>query len=187
MNVYEKCPILENNYFMLRYVQDKDAEELLKVYSDIKSVPIFNSDNCNGDIFYYTTLERMKQQIRFWDEEYKKKYYVRWSIIDKKTSSVIGTIELFNRKASDFFNNCGLLRLDLRSDYEKNDQIVKILEIIIDNAYNLFNCNLIATKAISTATERIKALTKCGFTYSDEKLIGHDGAIYNDYYIIKNN
>lgn len=183
MNVYKKCPILENDYFLLRYIREEDAEDLLKVYSDKKAVLLFNSDNCNGDIFYYTTLERMKQQIRFWDDEYNKEYYVRWSIIDKKTSSVIGTIELFNRKANDFFNNCGLLRLDLRSDYEKNEQIEKILEIIIDNAFNLFNCNLIATKAISIATERIKALTKCGFNYSEEKLIGHDGTIYNDYYI----
>lgn len=183
MNVYKKCPILENDYFLLRYIREEDAEDLLKVYSDKKAVLLFNSDNCNGDIFYYTTLERMKKQIRFWDDEYNKEYYVRWSIIDKKTSSVIGTIELFNRKANDFFNNCGLLRLDLRSDYEKNEQIKKILEIIIDNAFNLFNCNLIATKAISIATERIKALTKCGFNYSEEKLIGHDGTIYNDYYI----
>ncbi|MBQ8841030.1 MAG: GNAT family N-acetyltransferase, partial [Ruminiclostridium sp.] len=103
MNVYKKCPILENDYFLLRYIREEDAEDLLKVYSDKKAVLLFNSDNCNGDIFYYTTLERMKKQILFWDDEYNKEYYVRWSIIDKKTSSVIGTIELFNRKANDFF------------------------------------------------------------------------------------
>ena len=33
----------------------EDKADLLKVYSDEKSVPFFNSDNCGGDDFYYTT------------------------------------------------------------------------------------------------------------------------------------
>ena len=41
-------------------------------------------------------------------------------LLMKNTNCAMGTIELFNRKAKDYFNNCGLLRLDLRSDYGKN-------------------------------------------------------------------
>lgn len=71
MSVYEECPILENDLFLLRMVEKNDIEDLLKVYSDIKSVPIFNSDNCHGDDFHYQTIERMSQAVDFWLNSYK--------------------------------------------------------------------------------------------------------------------
>lgn len=38
----------------------------------------------------------MKQAIDFWLESYKTKWFVRWVIVDKVLSKVIGTIELFS-------------------------------------------------------------------------------------------
>ena len=43
----------------------------------------------------------------------------------KETHEAIGTIELFHRDAADYFTDCGLLRLDIRSDYEMSDKIIK--------------------------------------------------------------
>ena len=109
-DVYEQIPVMESEKFLLREIEDGDADDLLKVYSDKDAVPLFNSDNCvNG--FYYTSIEEMQDTIAFWKREYKNRYYVRWAIIDKNANCAIGTIELFNRKAKDYFNNCGLLRL----------------------------------------------------------------------------
>lgn len=51
MNVYEKCPVLESENFLLRKVCLEDSDDLLKVYSDEKAVPFFNGDNCHGDDF----------------------------------------------------------------------------------------------------------------------------------------
>ena len=48
----------------------------------------------------------------------------------------IGTIELFHRDSKDYFNRCGLLRLDLKSDYD------------------LFDCDMVATKIPTFAGER---------------------------------
>ena len=39
MNVYEKCPVLESENFLLRKVCLEDSDDLLKVYSDEKAVP----------------------------------------------------------------------------------------------------------------------------------------------------
>ena len=72
MNVYQKCPVMENERFLLRYISQKDVLDLLKVYSDENAVPLFNSDNCTNN-FHYTTVEHMMQTIEFWDDEYKKK------------------------------------------------------------------------------------------------------------------
>ena len=64
-------------------------------------------------------------------------------------------------------------------------EIVKILELIIEPAYVLFQCDKIATKAIDLAVERISALKRLGFKYSEEKLIGHDGTEYDSYYVLE--
>ena len=50
VDVYENCPIYENEYYMLRMTNKEDKADLLKLYSDEKSVPFFNSDNCGVDI-----------------------------------------------------------------------------------------------------------------------------------------
>lgn len=186
MNVYEKCPVLENEKYLLRLVEKGDASDLLSVYSDEKAVPIFNGDNCNGDDFHYTTMERMEQQIHFWLLEYRNKMYVRWTIIDKDTHSAIGTIECFNRKSdNDYYNNCGLLRLDLRSNYEHKAQILDILNLIVQPIFELFDCKMIATKVVPIAAERREAVEEIGFEASEKKLVGsHDGEVYGDYYVL---
>ncbi len=68
-----------------------------------------------------------------------------------------------------------MLRLDLRSDYEIAEEIKAILGLIVPPTYDLFQCDKVATKAKPAALQRIDALVKIGFRYTDEKLIGHDG------------
>lgn len=184
MGVYEKCPVLENDNYLLRFVEYGDVQPLLSVYSDKKSVSLFNSDNCHGDDFYYKSLKRMQEAVMYWIKEYERKGFVRWSVIDKKRNEVIGTIEVFQRKSSDFFNRCCLLRMDLRSDYETEKCIENLLEILIKPIFLLFKCKIIATKATPLAKERIKALKKMKFYLSDCMLIGHDGTKYGNYWVL---
>lgn len=185
MNPYEKCPVFENENYLLRFVEADDAPDLLLVYSDEKAVKLFNSDNC-VDNFHYTSLERMQKAIEFWQLEYQKKYYVRWTIFDKNVHHAIGTVELFNRKADDYFNDCGLLRMDLRSDYEQTDKISELLSLILVPAFDLFECQMIATKVPAFAVERKIAVEKSGFVLSGEKLTGgHDQKSYTDYYVLQ--
>ena len=184
MDVYKKCPQFENEHFLLRYVQIEDCSDLLKVYSDEKAVPFFNSDNCGNDNFYYSTEEIMKEAIEYWFFEYNRKGFVRWSIVDKSSNEAIGTIELFRIKSKDYFTKCGLLRLDLRSDYETKDKIISILSSVLHPTFRLFHCDKIATKAIPEAKERINALKCLGFSLSDKKLTGHDGTTYTDYFVL---
>ena len=67
--------------------------------------------------------------------------------------------------------------------YEKQDIIEDSLGIIIPETKNMFDCEIIATKAIMIAEERIKALEEMGFYLSEEAVIGHDGTKYGSYYV----
>ncbi len=183
-DIYAVCPTYENENYLLRMVTKDDAADLLKVYSDKKAVELFNSDNCGGEDFHYTSHKKMSEAIEYWLWEYNRRGFVRWSVISKVTNETIGTIELFHRDANDFFTNCGLLRLDIRSDYEKSEEIENILTLIIEPTFTLFYCDKIATKAINIATERISALNKVGFKKSNKKLVGHDGTLYDSYFVL---
>ena len=179
---YEKCPSYEGENYLVRKLEVRDTSDLLNVYSDEKAVPLFNSDNCNGDDFHYTSLERMQQAVEFWLWSYTNKYFVRFSIIDKRIQKVIGTIELFHRDSKDYFNRCGLLRLDLKSDYEKEKPISEILSLIVPPAYDLFDCDMVATKIPTFAGERKAAAVQNGFFATDKALVGgDDGKIYTNY------
>lgn len=181
---YEKCPVYENTNYLLRLIESGDASDLLSVYSDEKAVPLFNSDNCNGN-FYFTSLEQMQTAIEFWQREYHGRGFVRWTIVDQNINHAIGTIELFNRKSEDYYHNCGILRLDLRSDYEHAEAIFDILSLIVQPAFELFECQKMATKVPPFASERRTAVEKLGFTKSEERLIGHDQKVYTNYYVLQ--
>lgn len=157
---------IEGENYLVRKLEVRDTSDLLNVYSDEKAVPLFNSDNCNGDDFHYMSLERMQQAVEFWLWSYTNKYFVRFSIIDKRIQKVIRTIELFHRDSKDYFNRCGLLRLDLKSDYD------------------LFDCDMVATKIPTFAGERKEAAVQNGFFATDKALVGgDDGKIYTNYYV----
>lgn len=182
-DVYADCPVFDDGSYCLRLIAEADAEDLLRVYSDEKAYPFFNSDNCRDD-FRYTSPERMREAVRYWLWEYAERGFVRWSIYSHDAGEVVGTIELFHRDAGDFFTDCGLLRLDLRSDYEKEDVIQAILRQISAPAFAMFSCRMLATKAVPEAEERIRALAACGYEKSDQALIGREGVSYRSYWVL---
>lgn len=185
MNIYESCPVLENERFIIRLFHQDDCDELLKVYSDKNALPFFNSDNCDGDNFYYATKERMEEAIAFWKLSYENGWFVRLSIVDKTVSSVIGTVELCLRVSEDEFNNMGILRVDVSSDYEREDVLYAIFSLVTPKMDELLGSKGVLTKAPIYAIERIKAIQKAGFSKSEYFLIGKYGYAYDGYWILK--
>ena len=185
MNIYESSPVFENETFKLRLTKNEDCDDLLQVYSDKNALPFFNSDNCDGDNFYYATKERMTEALDFWKLSYENRWFARLSIIDKSTSSVIGTIELCLRASEDEFNNMGILRVDVRSDYEKENMLHSIISLIVPHISEMLGCNGILTKVPIYAVERMKAIQRAGFTKSEHFLIGKTGYAYDGYWTMK--
>ncbi len=176
--VYTICPSYKNDTITLSQTSIEDAEELLKCYSDERAVPFFNSDNCNGDNFHYTTLEKMAQIIAFWDYSYKTRQFVRWTIVDNSTGEKIGTIEMFHSGTNASLGRYGILRIDLRSDFETPPLIAAILDMTRDHFYDAFKVDAILTKAIPAATLRIDTLISGGYSALEGNLVK-----FGDYYV----
>lgn len=177
-NIYKNCPIYTTEVLTLRLTSLEDVAELLNCYSDKKAVPFFNSDNCHGDDFHYTTIEVMKEAVDFWQYSYKNRYFARLTVILNTTGEKIGTIEMFKRDSEDEFNHFGVLRIDLQSNYEKQQYIDEILQIVNKHFYKAFEVNSILTKAFQNSTERITSLKSNGYAPINKKFV-----IYDDYFI----
>ncbi len=143
-SIFEVCPIFESARFQLRLVSLEDSWDLLECYSDQKSAELFNSDNCTSD-FNFSNIKEMHDSISLWLKEYNEKKYIRFSIFDFLTHKVIGTTEI------------------LKSEFEKNQYLNELFQLIDNNFKDIFNYNSLITKSVPKATERIKTLTNQNF------------------------
>ncbi len=153
-NVYEQCPVYETESFFLRLIEPEDAEALLPCYSDKENVNRFNSDFCTSH-FYFTTTEEITQCIRFWLDEYKMKYYVRFALILKTENRAVGTVEIFG---GDF----GILRIDLPRSYDTEEYFAEIARLAIDDFIDDFGIGSLKIKT-SNIEDRISCLEALGF------------------------
>lgn len=154
-NPYEKCPAYETESFRLRLVTMGDAEDLLKCYSDPAAVALMNADYCTSD-FHYGTVEEMRERIRFWLEEYARGAFARLSILDRRTGEAVGTVEFFG-------GEYGVLRIDLRAEYERKPCISELLGLAGGRLRTDFGAKRVLVKAIPKAAERLAALKEHGY------------------------
>lgn len=157
MNPYLNCPQIETEHFLIRLITESDYESLFGCYHDKKAVEFMNDDNCDFG-FYVETEQKMQETIYYWLEFYKKQYFVRFSIVDKKTGKAIGTIE-------GFAGETGVLRVDINSDFEKVSYLTELFEFAKEYFHEMFGNQELVTKAIPKAEERRKALEMCNWDF----------------------
>ncbi|MEE1296192.1 MAG: GNAT family protein [Bifidobacterium sp.] len=183
MDIYEQCPTMQDDRYLARPLKPGDAFDLFPVYSDVAALPFFNSDNCDGDNFHYATITRMQEAVDFWIGAYLKGWFVRWSIVDKATGALIGTIEMCRRRADDAFDDV-VLRVDVSSKYERAGHLASLLRVALQGA-PYFGAPRVILKVPVYAIERAKAATAVGFKPSDGLLVGKDGYAYKDYWELR--
>ncbi len=157
MDAYLRCPRFQTESFTLRLVNDADSEDLFECYNDKKAVSLMNDDNCDFG-FYVESKEKMAETISYWIDFYKKKCFIRFSIVDNKSQKAVGTVEGFG-------GDTGVLRIDISSEYEKEDFLCELLTFARENFNAIFGNKDIVTKAIPEASERVLALKKEGWNY----------------------
>ncbi len=154
-NPYTSCRGYETPRLRLRRVRLEDAPALLACYGDRQAVDLMNADNCTSD-FFYQTQEEMEACIAFWMAECERGAYVRLTVLDRRTDEAVGTVEVFGGES-------GVLRIDLRRDYERRDVIAEILELAKARFLDDFDACRLLTKAVPAAEERRAALLACGY------------------------
>lgn len=105
----------------------------------------------------------MSQAMDFWDLSYKNGWFARFSIVDKTVSTVIGTVELCLRVSEDEFNNMGILRVDVRSDYEKENELYNLFTLVVPKIENLLGVQRCSYKSANLCSRANKSNSKSRF------------------------
>lgn len=185
LGIYKTSYMFESAHFLLRPLRTEDCAELTGVYGDRDALPFFNGDNCNGDNFYYPTEARMAQAMTFWRQSYENRWFVRLAIVDKTISEIVGTVELCTCATERADGRDGVLRVDVRSDREQAEVLWELFSLIAPRMPGLLDCGCVLTKAPPYAGERIAALQRAGFSPAERPMIGNDGHLYGDYWILR--
>lgn len=184
--LFSKKPRVENSFYRIRFVKEKDLNDLLEIYSNDENLKFVNNDDCNGDSLYCDNLELLKEKYQFWKYAYKKNWFIKLSIIDKKNNKVIGLIELLKRERYDSFNNALIIKLDCLLEYESKEILKSIFNLLERGILKDISYTKIAIKASSYMFERKETLIELGFKLSNRILIGlEDNKAYKDYYVRK--
>ena len=164
---YANCPEFDTEHFHLRQVREDDAEELLEsFYGDLSGWMFYGNSMCKS-IFAgrYATLEEMKKCIRSWLKEYANRYYIRFTVLDKKAGKAVGTIEVFDNIHSEKKWKTGavkhgfVLHIDFAVTCETKEYISEILALADKEFFRLFGFEYLLIRAVPEAKERIAALT----------------------------
>lgn len=179
MDVFTVCPEYETEQFKIRKLEAGDVEGLFPCYSDPEAARYFNGDCC-GDDFYYTDKEKFRECVEYWLSRYEARDFVRWSIFDKGTGLLVGTIEVCpSLKYAVDGKMMGILRIDLRSEYEKQAVLEELMDILMVHIYEDFQVASVIMKIQKEAEERQKLIKKYQFVSAKEECnIG-----LSDYYV----
>lgn len=157
MNIYKDCPTVSKDNLTFRLLEQSDSESLFECYHDKNAVELMNDDNCDFG-FFSESLDKMAETVWYWIDFYKKQFFVRFALVDNNTNKAVGTVEGFNAEI-------GVLRIDIKPEYEREDCISEILSFAEENFYEYFGNEYLVTKAIPKAEQRISALQSHGWEF----------------------
>ena len=169
MNAFSVCPEYETEHFKIRKLKAEDADELFLCYSDPEAARFFNGDCC-GDDFYYTDKDKFQECVKYWLSRYEARDFVRWSIQDKDTKSLIGTVEVCpSLKYAVDGKMMGILRIDLKSEYEYWTVLKELMDVLVCHIYEDFEVVSIIMKIQKDAAGRQKLLKEYQFVNAKEE------------------
>lgn len=169
---YTTCPEFDTEHFHLRLVREEDAEDLLCFYGDLSGW-MFSGNAWSNGIFSsnHPTVEEMRKCIRSWLNEYRNRFYIRLSVIDKAAGKPIGTVEIFDNMDKSI---CGAaLHIDLAAPYETQTHIEELLTLADKAFFQIFGFKYLIIQAVSSATERIAALHSFGYKVFESETRKH--------------
>ena len=179
MDVFTICPEYETGHFKIRKLEAEDAEGLFSCYSDPEAARYFNGDCC-GDDFYYTDKEKFRECVEYWLSRYGARDFVRWSVLDRKTGLLIGTMEVCpSLKYAVDGRKMGILRIDLKSEYERWPVLKELMDVLICHIYEDLEVASIIMKIQKDAGERQKLIKEYQFVDAKEEC----NISLEDYYI----
>ena len=151
---FSKFPTLDLGGIILRDLRLADDQRYYEVLSD-PNVGQFLSDEDVPD-----SVNKAREEIKFWGSLFYKKQSIFWCIAEKETNKLIGTVG-FN--SWNFNSHRAEISYDLASTYWRRGIMTKVLNAVLDFAYYRMCLNRVEAKTMTNNFASAGLLLKIGF------------------------
>lgn len=138
---------------VLRKAEEKDAKDLLALYSD-ESVVQFLPLNL------FLSIEDAKEEMRWHEQIFQSQSGLRWMIEDKQLEKIIGTCGFLNYEKK---HNRMEIGYDLAPEFWGQVFMPEALKLIIEFGFSKMRINKIEAKVEPKNKASIRLLEKLGF------------------------
>lgn len=108
--------------------------------------------------------------MEYWLSCYEARDFVRWSVLDKGSGLLIGTIEVCpSLKYAVDGRQMGILRIDLKSEYEQWPVLKELMDVLVCHIYEDFEVASVIMKIQKDARERQKLIKEYQFVTAKEE------------------
>lgn len=141
--------------FLIKNITSKDFKDIFEIYSD-KSIMKYDSKNI------LTSIEETNELI---NKGIKNRWFIRFSIVDKNSHNIIGTIALHHL---DFENQKAQIGYNLKSQYWNKGIMSEVLHCMLEYIKNNTNIKELEASINKENIASVKLVEKLGFNmYSD--------------------
>jgi [ribosomal protein S5]-alanine N-acetyltransferase len=138
---------------VLRRAEEKDAKDLLALYSDESVVQFLPLD-------LFLSTEDAKEEMRWYEQIFQNQSGIRWMIEDKQLKKVIGTCGFLNYEKK---HNRMEIGYDLAPEFWGQGFMPEALKLIIEFGFSKMRINKIEAKVEPKNKASIRLLEKLGF------------------------
>jgi [ribosomal protein S5]-alanine N-acetyltransferase len=150
---FDNFPQLETDNIVLRQIKSSDAEAIFHFFSDINVLKYHNAE-------VFTTVERAARLIHHWDDRFLSRKGIRWGIVRKGESTIIGTCG-YRFWGKPLF--CAEIGYELTKAYWRQGIMSDALRTIIKFGFEVSQLNRIEATVMLENTASMKLLGKLGF------------------------
>ena len=150
---FMKFPILETDNLVLREINLRDSEAILRIFSDEEAMKHY-------DINSIKNIYQAEKIIEFFRKRYEEGKAIRWGICLKNTSEVIGTCGIQEIMKSASRASVGA---DLRRDYWEQGIMTEALRAIVKYSFLGLQINRLQCFVEEDNRASVKLVEKLGF------------------------
>ncbi|MCK6255987.1 GNAT family N-acetyltransferase [Fictibacillus sp. KIGAM418] len=131
--IYSAFPQLETKRFILRNIEEEDADDLHEVYSDPEVVKFWGTAP-------FTSIEQTKSLICDFQKGYRDQMTIRWGIAEREENRLIGTCGYHNWAKKKFRTEIGY---EIRKSNWRKGVMKEVLSAILPFAFQHMKLNRI--------------------------------------------
>ncbi|MCA1056033.1 GNAT family N-acetyltransferase [Rossellomorea aquimaris] len=155
MNETRNFPILTTDRYVLRQMEEGDAQNVFSYFSKDEVTRYYDLDT-------FTEKSEAEDLIRKWNEKFDRSEGIRWGIADKQTGGIIGSCGFHCWEKEHYKAEIGF---EVHPDHWRQGVMTEVLKEVIPYGFQHMSLNRIEAFYDPDNTASKECLMKAGFVF----------------------